>query len=82
MSTPHDEVSLGGPGGFAAGLKGQNAIILVIMAAALAGMVWAQRADRTRNIQVFDAAVVKFDDTLSKMRLEHAALMERCAPAR
>jgi hypothetical protein len=82
MAAPHEEVHVTGPGGVVAGLKGQNAIILVIMAAALAGMIVAQRADRARNIQVFDLAVTRIDDTLKQMRLEHAALLERCAPAR
>jgi hypothetical protein len=74
----HDEVRTTGPGGWGVVLKAQNALILVIMAAALAAMIWAQRADRAQNLKTFDAAVVKVEETLTLMRLEHVALLEAC----
>lgn len=70
-----EHVQVKGPGGTEATLRGQNAIILLILAAALGGMLWLQRADRTRNLEVFDAAV-------RAGRLEHAELLAACKGAR
>jgi hypothetical protein len=45
-------------------------------------MIYFQREDKRTNVEVFNSAVARFEETLKTMKLEHAALQERCAPAR
>lgn len=69
------EVKVSGPGGSGASVKGQNVLTLVILAAALGGMLYVEHEARSNNVKLFERI-------LGEMRAEHAAILGGCKGGR